>query len=132
PPPDFSLSVSPGSVTVAQGDSGTSTITETDLNGFNGSVTLSASGLPNGVTAAFSPDPTTDTSTLTLTASSAATTGTATATVTGTSGSLTHTTAISLTVNASTGGSLPLEWTDADVGAVGLAGSASYSSGTFT
>src|SRR5207248_3071283 len=85
-------------VTVAQGDSGTSTSTETDLNGFNGSVTLSASGLPNGVTAAFSPNPTTGTSTLTLTASSTATTGTATVTITGTSGSLQHTTTVSLTI----------------------------------
>jgi AcrR family transcriptional regulator len=65
-------------LTVVQGNSGTSTISETDLNGFNGSVTLSASGLPNGVTAVFNPDPTTGTSTLTLTASSTATTGTTT------------------------------------------------------
>jgi regulation of enolase protein 1 (concanavalin A-like superfamily) len=130
PAPDFSLSASPGSLTVVQGNNGTSTITETDLNGFNGSVTLSASGLPNGVTAVFSPNPTTSTSTLTLTASSTATTGTATVTITGTSGSLQHTTTVSLTVNASA--SLPAGWTGADIGAVGLAGSASYSSGTFT
>src|SRR5581483_7314577 len=46
PPPDFSLSASPASLTIAQGTSGTSTITENDLNGFTGSVSLSASGLP--------------------------------------------------------------------------------------
>ena len=98
--PDFSLSDSPASVTITQGTSGTSTITETPLNGFTGSVTLSASGLPAGVTATFGTNPTTSTSLLTLTASSTATTGTATVTITGTSGTLTHTTTVNLTVNA--------------------------------
>src|ERR1019366_175532 len=90
--PNFTLSPSPNSVTITQGSSGTSTITITPLNGFNGSVTLSASGLPSGVTAGFSPNPTTSTSTLTLTASATAATGTVTVTITGTSGSLTNTT----------------------------------------
>ena len=95
---DYTLSASPASVTVAQGGSGASTITVNPTNGFTGSVSLSASGLPSGVTASFNPASTTGTSTLTLTASSTATTGTATVTVTGTSGSLTHTTTVSLTV----------------------------------
>jgi len=99
PVPDFSLSASPSSLTVIQGNSGNSTITVTPVNGFNGSVSLSASGLPSGVTASFNPASTTSTSTLTLTASGTATTGTVTVTVTGTSGSLTHTTTITLTVN---------------------------------
>jgi hypothetical protein len=98
--PDFSLSASPTSVSINQGGSGTSTITVTPVNGFNSSVSLSASGLPSGVTASFNPASTTGTSTLTLTASSTATTGAATVTVTGTSGSLTHTTTIALTVNS--------------------------------
>jgi len=98
--PDFSLSASPASVTVTQGSSGSSTITVTPSGGFTGSVTLSASGLPAGVTASFDTNPTTSTSVVTLSASSTATTGTATVTITGTSGSLTHTTTISLTVNA--------------------------------
>jgi subtilase family serine protease len=98
--PSFTLASSPSSVTITQGNSGTSAITVTDLGGFSGSVTLAASGLPSGVTAAFSTNPTTSTSTLTLTASSTATTGTATVTITGTSGSLTATTTVSLTVNA--------------------------------
>jgi hypothetical protein len=98
--PDFSLSASPTSVTINLGASGTSTITVTPKNGFTGSVSLSASGLPSGVTASFNPTSTTGTSTLTLTAASTATTGAATVTVTGTSGSLTHTTTISLTVNS--------------------------------
>src|SRR6202789_1600236 len=98
--PSFTLSDSPSSLTITQGGSGTSTITVTDVGGFTGSVTLAASGLPSGVTAAFGTNPTTGTSVLTLTASSTATTGAATVTITGTSGSLTATTSIALTVSA--------------------------------
>jgi uncharacterized membrane protein len=98
PVPDFALSSSPASLTVIQGASGSSTITVTPSGGFTGSVTLAASGLPAGVTAAFGTNPTTATSVLTFTASATATVGTATVTVTGTSGALTHTTNISLTV----------------------------------
>jgi subtilase family serine protease len=100
--PSFTLSASPSSLTVTQGSSGTSTISVTDKNGFTGSVTLAASGLPSGVTAAFGTNPTTGTSVLTLTASATATTGTSTVTITGTSGSLTATTTIALTISAST------------------------------
>ena len=89
-----------------QGSNATSTITVTSVNGFNSATTLSASGLPNGVTAAFNPNPVTPpangnvTSTLTFTASGSATTGTSTVTVTGTAGSLVQTTTIQLTVTA--------------------------------
>jgi len=133
PPPDFSLSASPASVSITQGSGGTSTISVNSLNGFTGSVSLSASGLPAGVSASFNPASTTTSSTLTLSASSTAVTGTKTITVTGTSGSLTHTTSLTLTVNASGGGgALPAGWSDADIGAVGVAGNASYNAGTFT
>jgi len=98
--PDFSLSASPRSVTITQGANGRSTITITPSNGFNGTVNLSASGLPSGVTPSFSPNPATSSSTLTLTASSSATLGAGNITITGTSGSLARTTTISLTVNA--------------------------------
>ncbi|MBZ5666834.1 MAG: choice-of-anchor D domain-containing protein, partial [Acidobacteriia bacterium] len=103
--PDFSLSANPNTVTITQGGNpGTSTITVTPFNGFNGSVTLSASGLPTGVTAGFAPNPTTTTSTLTLTASATATVGTSTVTINGVSGSLNHSTTLQLTVNQSGGG----------------------------
>src|SRR5882672_4449089 len=107
--PDFSLSASPGSVAITQGTSGTSTITITRQNGFAGNVTLSASGQQSGVTWSYSPNPaSTSSSTLTLTASSTATTGTTTVTITGTSGSLIHTTTISLTVNPAAGANFSL------------------------
>jgi subtilase family serine protease len=101
--PNFALSASPNNLTVVQGNSGTSTITITPANGFSSAVTLSATGLPSGVTAAFSPNPATSTSTLTLTASATSKTGAATLTVKGVSGSLTNTTTLSLTVNATAG-----------------------------
>jgi uncharacterized membrane protein len=96
-PPSFTLSASPASVTVAQGGTGSSTITVTPQNGFNGTVALAASGLPTGVTASFNG------SALTLSASASAATGTSTVTITGTSGSLSSKTTVSLTVTAAPG-----------------------------
>ncbi len=98
--PNFSLSASPNSLSITQGANGTSTITVTPQNSFSGSVSVSASGLPSGVTASFNPSSTTTTSTLTLSASSTATTGPSTVTITGTSGSLTQTTTVTLTVHS--------------------------------
>src|SRR5213076_1110120 len=64
----------------------------------------------SGVTAAFSPNPTTTTSTLTLAASPTATTGTVTVTITGNASGLTRTTTLTLRVT-SVGVSRPvLRW----------------------
>jgi RHS repeat-associated protein len=100
PPPSFTLTATPSTLSILQGASGTSTIAVVPANGFTGSVTLAASGLPTGVTAAFATNPTTGSSVLTLTASGTATVGTATVTITGTSGSLTATKTIALTISA--------------------------------
>jgi endoglucanase len=103
--PDFALSANSASLTINRGASGTSTIAVTRSGGFSDGVTLSASGLPTGVTASFNPNPATGgSSLLTLSVSGTATLGAATITVTGTAGSLTRTTAISLTVNDGSGG----------------------------
>jgi Abnormal spindle-like microcephaly-assoc'd, ASPM-SPD-2-Hydin len=123
----FSLSASPSSLGITQGSSGTSKITVVPQNGFSGSVTLSASGLPSGVTAAFSPNPATTTSTLTLTASGTAATGTSTVTISGLSGSVSATTTIALTVSAGTSGPTvtvspaSLTWGTVVLGATGAA-----------
>ena len=104
--PPFTLSPSPSSVTIAQGGPGTSTITITPQSGFSGNVTLSASGLPTGVTAAFNSNPATTTSVLTLTASATAATGTVTVTITGMSGAMTSSTTLSLTVTGAEAGQI--------------------------
>src|SRR5204863_10099038 len=52
---DFSISASPGSLTLVQGNSGTSTIGTAVVSGSAQTVTLSASGVPAGATASFRP-----------------------------------------------------------------------------
>jgi hypothetical protein len=94
---DFSLSASPSALSLASGASGTSTITVTPSGGFAAAVALSISGLPAGATASLSPTSTTTTSALTIATGTAAP-GTYPLTVKGTSGTLTHTTAVTLTV----------------------------------
>jgi hypothetical protein len=94
----FSLTATPKSLTVAHGNSGTSTITVVRTNGFDQEVTLSTSGVPSGVTASFNPNPTATTSVLTLAVGNSVPTGTYAITVTGTFESHIHTTTVHLTV----------------------------------
>jgi subtilase family serine protease len=96
--PGITLGAAPASLSVAQGTSGSSTITVTPVNGFTGAASLTIAGLPPGVTAAFSPASTSSTSKLTLTASASATITTIPVTVTAKSGSVSATAIISLTV----------------------------------
>jgi hypothetical protein len=96
--PSFSLSTSASALSVTPTSPGSETVTVKVANGFSGSVGLAVSGMPSGVTAAFSPAATTSTSKVTFTASASAHSGTYPLTVTGTSGSLSSTTAITLTV----------------------------------
>jgi len=101
--PSFILSASPSELNVAPGQVGKSTITITPVNGFTGSVKLSATALNNATgksvgTVSFNPNPATSTSTMVVTVSPKAITGAATITITGTSGSVTATTTIALTV----------------------------------
>ena len=108
PPPTFTLSSSAATLAVTEGSSATDTIMVMDAGGFTGSVTLVASGLPSGVTAAFATNPTTGSSVLKFTASATATAGLANVTITGTSGNLTAATSIALTVNSTTPASFAL------------------------
>jgi subtilase family serine protease len=100
--PSFALSASPNTFSINQGGSGTSTISVTPQYGFTGNVNLAISGLPSGVTAAWSANPTSGTSVLTLTASNSSAPGNYTLGINGTSGSLTATTSIALAVHAPT------------------------------
>jgi kumamolisin len=102
--PAFTISASPTSVSVAQGSSGSSTITTAVSGGFNSSVALSASGAPTGVTVGFSPGsisaPGSGSSTVTFTVASTTATGTYPITITGTGNGQMQTTTVSLTVTA--------------------------------
>jgi subtilase family serine protease len=100
PAPDFSLNASPASQTVTAGGGTTYSVSVAPSSGFSSSVALSASGLPAGVTASFSPTSTTTSSTLTIATTAAAAAGSYTVTITGTSGSLTHSTTVTLVVQA--------------------------------
>jgi hypothetical protein len=101
--PSFTLAAVSPALSLAAGGSATETVTVAGANGFIGSVTLAATGLPTGVTASFATNPATSSSVVTFTATSAATPGPSSVTVTGTSGSLTATTTIALTVTAPAG-----------------------------
>jgi hypothetical protein len=105
--PDFTLGVSPTSVSVATGTNGTATVTTSVAGGFNSAVALSASGLPTGASAAFSPAsiaaPGSGSSTLTIATGTAAA-GTYNLTITGTGGGKTHTAPLTLTITSGGGG----------------------------
>jgi subtilase family serine protease len=85
---------------VNQGGTGKSVITVVPKYGFTGSVALAVSGLPSGVTAAFTGSPTTSEASLNVSVSASATPGTTLITITGTSGGVTASTTASLTINA--------------------------------
>ncbi|HZR28980.1 MAG TPA: TIM-barrel domain-containing protein [Terriglobales bacterium] len=97
--PDFSLTATPGSQTVVAGNSTSYTVNVGSLNGFSGTVTLTASATP-GVTASLGSSSITGSGTTTLMVTTTASTpaGTTNINITGTSGSLTHMTSVSLTV----------------------------------
>ena len=123
--PTFTLSSSAQSMTVARGGSDTATITSTLSGTFNSTVNLSATGLPSGATATFTPSsfgaPGGGTSNLTITASASTPPGSYNVTVSGTGGGQTHTTAINVTVSTAqqllgnsgfeNGSSSPAPWT---------------------
>ena len=104
--PDFSLSASPGSLTISRGSAGTSTVTVSALNGFADTVALSVSGAPSGVTPGLNPGSVTlsgntGTSTLTVNTGPTAAAGSFTLTITGTSsGGTIHTTTVAVTITA--------------------------------
>jgi alpha-mannosidase len=108
-PSDFTLSASSTKVSVPQGRSAKTRIIVMPRGSFSGEVELSASGLPDGVTAAFHPSSTAGTSTLTLSTAAATPPATATVTITGVSGGVSHTTTVEVTVTSVATGTIPVD-----------------------
>jgi len=110
--PGFSITASPASVSVLQGNSGSSSVTTTVSGGFDSAVTLSASGQPSGVTVSFSTStiaaPGSGSSTVTLAVAATTATGTYPITITATGGGITHAATISLSVTAPVTGSFTI------------------------
>jgi len=98
--PDFSIAASPASQTVTAGAGTSYTATVTASGGFTGTVAFSVSGLPTGASASFNPTSVTGSGSSTLSVSTSTTTpaGTYTLTITGTSGTLSHSTTVTLVV----------------------------------
>jgi hypothetical protein len=90
--PDFTLSATPSSLSVARKSSGTYTVSMSALNGFSGSVSLSVSGVPSRTSFSFNPSSITGSgkSTLTISPNKPAQTGTYQLVITGSSGNLSH------------------------------------------
>jgi hypothetical protein len=107
-PADFSLSVSPKTITVSPGGGAPVSVSATPTNGFASPVSVQVSGLPAGVSAApasFTLTPGTPQS-VTFSAAAIASAGTTTATFNGTSGRLTSEANVSVTVSQETVGAL--------------------------
>ena len=93
-PPDYTLSLTPTTGTVAQGDSESYVVGINRVGGFTGAVNFTISGLPAGASGTFNPNPASgDSSTLQVNTSLPPTTptGTYNFTVTGTSGLISRT-----------------------------------------
>ncbi|MET8352758.1 S8 family serine peptidase [Micromonospora sp. NPDC005206] len=106
PANDFSVSVSPTSGSTAPGGSVTATVGTATTAGSAQSVSLSASGLPAGATASFSPSTVTSggSSTLTIATSASTPAGSYPVTITGSGAAGTRTATYTLTVTGSGGG----------------------------
>jgi kumamolisin len=104
PPAGFTISASPGSVTVNTNGNGSTTISSSATGGFSGSITLAASGQPSGVTIGFTTNPISagSSSSMTIAVGSSVAPGTYPITVSGTSGSTTETTTVTLTIPGAT------------------------------
>jgi alpha-mannosidase len=112
-PSDFALSTSSANVSIPQGRSASIRVNVMPRGSFNQNISLSVSGLPQGVSAAFTPVSTAVTSRLILTASGAAAPATSTAAIAGVSAALSHTIAMSVSVTPVLTGTVPVDLSSA-------------------
>jgi uncharacterized membrane protein len=92
------FTVNANNMTMGTGQSASYPVTAYPQYGFTGKFTFSVSGLPSGVTASLSPNPTTGFANLVVTASSTASLGAYPVTVTATSGSVSVSTTVELAI----------------------------------
>ncbi|MER6196849.1 M28 family peptidase [Streptomyces sp. NPDC001586] len=114
---DFSMALNPSSGTVQQGGTVTTTVGTTVTTGTAQSVTLTASGLPAGVSASFNPATVQSgqSSVLTLTATANAAPGASTVVVKGQGAALSHTVDYALNVGGTQPGNDPPDISVANV-----------------
>ena len=129
----FTLS-GPSSVSIAQGSGGGGWFNINGSGGFNGTVSFSVSGLPNGVTFGFSPNPGSSGTWLQLNVPNIVAVGSYPITVTGTTGSLSATSSFSLIVQQpvgftlSTPSSLTVQQGNSNGGTITINGSGGFNS----
>lgn len=106
--PDFALGADPATLSTAQGELGSATISVGASGGFTGQVALTAVGTPIGASLGLSPADLAGgaTSTLTFSAGSAAT-GTYAVTILGASGALNHSTSLTWIIEGGSDGGSP-------------------------
>lgn len=99
-PPSFELAPSATTLSIIHGRSGSIAINVKDLGGFLGSVSLATATLPDGITAAWTSNPTTSRAVLTLSVAGTVNRGSYLITVNGTSGAVSASTSFVLEVRA--------------------------------
>ncbi|HXH95698.1 MAG TPA: S8 family serine peptidase, partial [Gaiellaceae bacterium] len=101
PPPDFALTVSPSSAATSPGGSVSFAVGVSALYGFDGTVSLDATGVPDGATATFAPGSVSasGSSTLNVSTTSGLAPGTYPLAIHGSAGALTHSAQVTLVVN---------------------------------
>ncbi len=106
--PDFTLSAQPAT-SLSEGRTATAHVLVLPRGSFEGNVKLTATGLPPGVTATFSPASTAGASAMTLTVGRTAAPATNTLTITGVSGGVAHKTTTALTITPILKGTVPVD-----------------------
>ena len=109
PRADFAIGISPGSLKVPAGTSGTSQLSTVVVNGFSSAIDLAVSA-PSGISATLSRNPISGagSSTITIAADAGAALGPYSVLITGTSGGLSHTISLGLDVISSTPAATPV------------------------
>jgi hypothetical protein len=120
--PDFTLTSQTPTKTMQQANTSSYSFAITPMNGFTGQVNLSVSGLPTGAAGTFSPNPAASASTLTVTTGPSTSAGSYSLKITGVSGTLTHSTTVSLNVTVQ-----DFTLTSSTSGQTAQGGTASYS-----